>query len=338
MTTGIVTPTSTMCAAPSAATVTGQRRRPRRRAAPVSTASHSSHHGESRSLSTPTLRTSSRETQAEDTDGRGPQHVGAPDPGPGPLPRVADPEPGEQARPARGGVVRHAPSLGARPAPAPPPRGGWAAPPRGLAWPPWPPRSRSPPSRTTPHRPVPRRGSPAARRRWSPSSTPTRSGRRGSSGSTRWSARHWARGCSGWTTSARRRCRDWPPSRWSTPTSSSPTPTTSPGTCRPSRRPASCCGSASPGGTGTACCGTRTPPATSTSSAPTVPDRGATGSSATGSGPTTRTATATPPPSAQASDAAVGAGEHAMQYNARKEQVLRDIARRALTAAGLPVR
>lgn len=40
----------------------------------------------------------------------------------------------------------------------------------------------------------------------------------------------------------------------------------------------------------------------------------------------------------EASDAAVGAGEHAMQYNARKQEVLRDIARRAFAAAGLPVR
>ena len=55
----------------------------------------------------------------------------------------------------------------------------------------------------------------------------------------------------------------------------------------------------------------------------------------TGYGATPTSATATPPPSAQAAAEANARGEHVMQYNARKQQVIREIYHRAFVAAGL---
>ena len=55
----------------------------------------------------------------------------------------------------------------------------------------------------------------------------------------------------------------------------------------------------------------------------------------TGYGATPGNATATPPPSARPHPQANAGGEHVMQYNARKQQVIREIYHRAFAAAGL---
>jgi hypothetical protein len=60
MISGIVTPTTNMCMAASAVTVSGQRRRPTRTPAPSATAVHCTQTGCSTSRSRPKLRTSSR--------------------------------------------------------------------------------------------------------------------------------------------------------------------------------------------------------------------------------------------------------------------------------------
>ncbi len=155
-----------------------------------------------------------------------------------------------------------------------------------------------------------------------------RAGRRGC-------ARPWAGGSWTCSTSGRRRCRAWPRSRSSTSTWSSPTPPTRRRTCRRSRPRASSCRCASPGGSSTGCCATPTRAATCTSSGPTRRSRSSTASSATGCAATPTSVTSTPAPSARPPRRRRVAGEHSMQYNARKEKVVREIYARAFAAAGL---